>query len=502
MLLRAVMSRTTALLASAVAVVLGLVVLAVPGTAATKVVLGQPEQLRTDVAMGRPAITVSWEQPALGGSSVDDYTVYVDGAAVATVPAATRSVELSDLLVLGRTYWIEVQARSGLVISQRAGREQTLYVQAVTTPQQANPTNPLAGSQWGVYRGMAELAYNQWVGYDQAAQDRYALFAMMPKAKWFGGWIPDAQVYTKTREYIENSQDGDPERLSILSLFRMYPWEGESDIKKRLPTPAEIASYKSYVSSMAAAIGDEKVAVIVQPDGYFAKAAYDAHVKRLGRKKALVPSRLLAWTARTLAAGSRTTLYMDMGSEDWARGDVASTAKFLKLVGVRYARGFSLNVTHLNYQEREIRFGKAVVRALAKKGIKNKHFVLDTSENGNPIHGAEANPRGAKTYTAPHDIDPCRSSSQLRLASEPAPRRQARTLCTSLGIPPTTDVDNPAWGLTEKDARTAGRLIDAYLWIDRPWLPKQGSGGTKFSTDFADGLLATWRFSPYYAPTS
>lgn len=502
MLLRAVLSRTTAVVAALVAVVLGLVVLAVPGTAAPRLVVGEPTQVHADVAAGRPAITVSWAPPALGADAVTGYTVYVDDVELTTVAPGTRSVELTEGLVLGRSYWIEVQARSGLLIGQRTGVQQTFYVQAVTTPQQANPSNPLAGSEWGVYRGMAELAYNQWVGYDQAGQDRYALFAMMPKAKWFGKWIPDAQVYDKTREYIENSQDGDPNRISILSLFRMYPWEGESDVKKDLPTPAEIASYKSYVSAMAAAIGSDKVAVIVQPDGYFAKAAYDAHVGKVGRKQALVPSRLLAWTARTLAAGPRTTVYMDMGSEDWARGDVASVVKYLKLVGVKYARGFSLNVTHLNYQEREIRFGKAVVRGLAKKGVPGKHFVLDTSENGNPIHGAEANPRGATSYTAPHDIDPCRSTSQLRLASEPAAKRKARTLCTSLGIPPTTDVDNPAWGLTDKDARTAGKLVDAYLWIDRPWLPKQGNGGTKFSTDFADGLLATWRFSPYYTPTS
>jgi hypothetical protein len=43
----------------------------------------------------------------------------------------------------------------------------------------------------------------------------------------------------------------------------------------------------------------------------------------------------------------------------------------------------------------------------------------------------------------------------------------------TLGIPPTTDVSNRRWGLSPTARRLAGSLVDAYLWIGRPWLYMQ-----------------------------
>jgi hypothetical protein len=313
----------------------------------------------------------------------------------------------------------------------------------------------------------------------------------MHKAKFFGRWITDAQAYQKTKEYIADTQAGDPDRLTILTLFRMFPWEGEASILKRLPTPAEQAAYKKYVTGMAQAIGDNRVAVVLQPDGYFAWKAFTVLAPKLGRKKALLPARMLSWTARTLSqAGSNVTVYVDMGSEDWARGNVAPVAKFLKLSGVKYARGFSLNVSHKNYLEREIGFAKKVSQALARMGLPGKHAVLDTSDNGQPFHGSEINPGGINdpNYTPPGEIDPCTKKDEQKP-------------CTALGIPPTTDVDNPAWGIKPTVAKIAAQYVDAYLWVSRPWLPDQGAGGTKFSPTFASLLMKTWTFSPFFTGT-
>lgn len=492
MSVRPALSRPLALVASLVVALLAVVALSAPGTAADRKVASAPQQLRTHVAVGQQAIEVSWAAPAVGGSLVTQYGVLVDGTEVATTAGSARGITLSTGLVLGRTHRIEVEPRVGTVAGQRASARQTLYIQPVTPVQSANPTNPLAGTEWGVYLNRSDPAYNAWAGFGQADKDRYAFFPMVHKAKFFGGFIPDSQAYAKVREYITTSQMGDPERLTIMTLFRMYPWEGEASILKRLPTPAEIASYKKFVTEMARAIGDEKVAVVVQPDGFFAKTAYDAWVKKVGRKKALVPAKLLAWTSRTLSQLSRTTVYMDMGSEDWSRGNVAPTVKFLRLVGVKYARGFSLNVSHKNYLDREIRFGAQVVDGLAKAGVPGVHFVVDTSDNGNPFSGAEVNGKG-KPYTPPGDIKPCSSLADLAKPGK---------ICTALGVPPTTDVDNPLWGLPADVANAAGRLVDAYLWVSRPWLPHQGAGGTPFSKKFGTKLLTSWTYAPYFTPTS
>lgn len=490
--LRAALSRPVLVLVALVLAALLPLTWTAPGAAAERSLTSAPQQLVTHVAVGRPAIEVSWLPPATGGPLVTEYAVLLDGTPVATTPAATTHVTLSAGLVLGRTHRIEVEPRVGAVPGRRAARTQTLYVQPVTPVQAANPTNPLAGTEWGVYLNRTDPAYNGWSRLGQADKDRFALFPMVHKAKFFGGFIPDAQAYAKTREYITTSQMGDPERLTIMTLFRMDPWEGDSSILKRLPTAAEIASYKRFVTEMARAIGDEKVAVVVQPDGFFAKMAYDRWVTKVGRKKALVPAKLLAWTSRALSRLSRTTVYLDMGSEDWSRGNVAPTVTFLRHVGVKHARGFSLNVSHKNYLDREVLFGQQVVQGLAAQGIPGVHFVVDTSDNGNPFSGAEVNGKG-RPYTPPGDIKPCASLADLAKAGK---------LCTALGVPPTTDVDNPAWGLSPEVARTAARLVDAYLWVSRPWLPHQGAGGTTFSTRFGTRLLASWQYSPYFTPTS
>jgi endoglucanase len=453
--------------------------------------LGEPENVHTTVLSGQKAIVVTWEPPTSGVPVGLAYEVLLDGDVVGTETMVDTSHVISGGLEVGHTYDVAVRTTLGAVSSDEVSVEQPLYIAPVTTVQSANRDNPLAGQEWGVYLGRQDPAVNGWLHLSSAAdREKLAPIAFIQKTKWFGRWITDAQAEDKTREYIEDSQAGDPDKLTLLALFRMFPWEGEARIDKRLPTPAEQAAYRDYVNGMAKGIGSDKVAVVLQPDGLLAKAGFDAHVKKVGRKKALLPTRMLAWTAKKLSALPQTTVYIDMGSEDWVRGKVDVVAKFLKYSGVKYARGFSLNVTHMNYMDREIKFAKAVSLALAKKGIPGKQAVLDTVDNGHPFAGAELNPHGTDTphYTPPGHIMPCKTKSQ-------------KGICTEMGIPPTTDVDNPAWGLSPSVRAIAAKYVDAYLWVSRPWLPQQGTGGTQLSTPMASSLIDTWDYSPYFTGT-
>ena len=459
-------------------------------TAAGPTPLGPPEDVHTTVVGGQQAIRVTWSPPTTGIPVGLAYEVLLDGDVVDTVTALQplQSVIDDPSLVVGRTYDVGVRSTLGVTRSATVDAWQQLYIAPVTTVQSANPSNPLAGREWGVYRGLQDPAVIGWNKLGQQARDNLAPIAMIHKAKFFGGWIPDAQAYDKTRDYIEDAQDGDPDRLTIMTLFRMFPWEGKASILDRLPTAAEQASYKKFVTGMAQAIGDNRVAVVLQPDGFFAWKAFQVLSPKLGKKAALLPSRMLAWTSKTLSqAGPHVTVYVDMGSEDWALGKVQPVAKFLKLCGVKYARGFSLDVSHKNYLDREILFAQKVSQALAKMGLPNKHAVIDTSDNGQPFAGKEINPPGGSgPYTPPGEIDPCVKKNQ----GKP---------CTALGVPPTTDVDNKAWGLSAQVDKAAAQYVDAYLWVSRPWLPDQGAGGTKFSPQFATRLLDTWTFSPYFS---
>ena len=328
----------------------------------------------------------------------------------------------------------------------------------------ANPTNPLAGRPWGVYRGGADPAWAPYVNASGWRKRLLATIALTPKAKFFGAWIPDSQVAAKVRQYVDTATGGDPDVLVQLTLFRMVPWEGEAC--HRLPTKAERASYRRYVDTVAHTLGDTPTAVVLQPDGPFLRCV---------PHRSPVPAALLSYAARTLSAQPHVSVYVEMGSADWFRDQPGDAVAMLESAGVQYARGFALDSSHFDSVARQIDFGAAIVDALAQDGIRNRHFVIDTSDSGHPFTGAwyhEHHPDRPLGYA-----EPCRSDGQDH--------------CVALGIPPTTDVGAATWGLSDRRVRTAERLVDGYLWVSRPWLAHQSGA---FSMDRA---LAEVRHSPY-----
>jgi endoglucanase len=313
----------------------------------------------------------------------------------------------------------------------------------------ANPTNPLANRPWGVYEGDAEQS---WPPYQQATGLRKKLLAkiaLRPKARWFGSWIADRDIAGKVRDYIDNSiqqAGGNKNALVQMTIFRVVPWE--QDAHKRLPTAAEQASYKKWIDNFARAVGRTHTAIVLQPDGPFANQA---------PHHSLALSKLVAYAAKTLSAKPNTSVYIEAGSADWTRGNIAPAMRLLTNGGVRYARGFALNGTHYDGTVPEIAFGTRIVAALQKRGYGVKHFVISTAENGRPFTGKwwHAHPTGTNFNNA----GVCTTRTQ--------------THCVTLGIPPTWHVAAARWKLPALAAQRAAKYVDAYLWFGRPWLTGQ-----------------------------
>jgi endoglucanase len=330
----------------------------------------------------------------------------------------------------------------------------------------ANPGNPLAGRAWGVYRGLADPAWGPYLAAAGAEKDALATIALAPKAKFFGKWIPNDQITRKVADYIASATRADPEALVQMTLFRMVPWEREAC--RRLPTAAEQASYKEFVDRFAAAIGETNAAVVVQPDGPFARCAPGG---------SRLPSRLIAYAVRRLETQPNTSAYVEMGSADWFRDDIADAVRLLVRGGVADARGFALDTSHFDSTARQVAFGSRIVDALAERGIPGAHFVVDTSDNGRPFTGAyfhQTHPQQVPVGEA----EACRTTSERR--------------CVTLGIPPTTDVANQRWGLSPELRRLASRHVDGYLWVSRPWLYHQSGA---FDLQRALDLVRTWRYA-------
>jgi endoglucanase len=321
----------------------------------------------------------------------------------------------------------------------------------------ASRTNPLAGVRWGIYTGSANNGvfpyYAQASGRDKQLLGKIALRPLMFT---FGAWIPDGQAQAAARQFIANVTAGNSNVLSQVAIFRLTPWEGAA-CPHGSWNRADRASYRNWIDNFAAGIGSARVALVLQPDMPFAMCA-PSHV----------PLQLINYAARQFNALPHTTVYIDGGAHYWPSFNQA--VSMLAQAGVRYTRGFALNTTEYDATGAEIAYGARLARALAARGIRNKHFVVNTAENGAPFLNGQY----------PGNV------SNARVC-----RNRFDRICATLGIPPTTAVASRRWGLSARDRGLAARYVDAYLWVGRPWLDY---GSDPFDLHRALGLAASSRW--------
>ncbi len=335
--------------------------------------------------------------------------------------------------------------------------------EAHSDPPGSTPDNPLSGRTWGVYQGGLE---HSWAAYQKASgrqRELLAKIALRPKATWFGQWLRTDRVAKNVRQYISDSQHGDPEALVQMAIFAMQPWEREAC--RRLPTASERARYKRWIDYVAGAIGTAHVALILQPDAPFALCT---------PRGSDLPLRLIRYATQRFTAQPNTSVYIEVGAADWLREDVAKALRILVPAGIELARGFALNSTHYDSTARQVRFAADIARALERRRIPDKHAVINTSSNGQPFKGYE--------YRGPN-------FDNARVCADKQDSR-----CATLGIPPTTDVADPAWGLSAADEAEASAYVDGYLWFGRPWLYNQAAGWDQ------QRALALARTTPYAGP--
>ncbi|MBG0563222.1 glycoside hydrolase family 6 protein [Actinoplanes aureus] len=173
-------------------------------------------------------------------------------------------------------------------------------------------------------------------------------------------------------------------------------------------------AYRAWISALATAMRGHRALVILEPDA----VAQAAHGGCLSARAAARRYAVLSAAVTILAAVPGVSVYLDAGNPIWV--PAARMAPALRLSGVGRARGFALNVANFETTPDNLRYGTLLSRLLA-----GRHFVVDTSRNGN---------------------GPARRGAGDRHWCNPPGRR--------LGVPPTL--------------RTGHPLADAYLWVKRP----------------------------------
>jgi endoglucanase len=172
-------------------------------------------------------------------------------------------------------------------------------------------------------------------------------------------------------------------------------------------------SYRAWIDAVAQGIADRSATVILEPDALLHLVDGCTPAQYQDERYDL-----LNYAITKLKSLKRTKVYLDAGNAGWGHPD--EIYQPLKRAGIAKADGFAVNVSNFYSTEDSLTYGKQ----LSAK-TDNKHFVIDTSRNGN---------------------GPYTSGAEDEKWCNPPGR--------SLGEPPTT--------------KTADPLADAYLWIKRP----------------------------------
>ncbi len=326
-------------------------------------------------------------------------------------------------------------------------------------------SNPIAHMAWGAPRNDGP-----WDAYESATGANKALLgriAAQPRAVWLG-WSPASQVRALATQTVALAQNGNANALTEFATYPLYPWsvmQPNGFDQPNLNGSWNVRQHEAWYSNLAAGIGRARALVVEQVDLPFAR-----------RMISTAPEQIDTYAARVLSANPHTTVYIDAGTYTWLKPTQAAT--LLIRNGIRYARGFSLNDTGYESTSDEDMYGASIVAALAKQGVRGKHFIVDTVENGQPY--------------MPRDVGHSKG-----LNDTPRCHDRIQTVCQRLGILPTTNVASPQWHLGAAASKAARLYCDGYVWSGQPW----DIDGRAFLKKYALWLAANSKYRLTTQPT-
>ncbi|WP_436529340.1 glycoside hydrolase family 6 protein [Actinoplanes sp. HUAS TT8] len=266
--------------------------------------------------------------------------------------------------------------------------------------------------------GPAVAQVQQWTAEGRTA-DATAVkrIADAPTAVWFAD--ADPGFADKARDLVTSAQVAG--RTPVLVAYYVPQRDCGGHSGGGAP---DADAYRQWIAQLAAAVNGSPALVVLEPDAV-------THVLQncLSPEATQERYQLLGEAIRAFKADPWVRVYLDGGNPGWVK-DVDRVVDSLRKAGVSDADGFSLNVANFETTQANIDYGTAISDRLA-----GKHFVIDTSRNGNGP--AETAGSGDGHWCNP-------------------PGR-------ALGPAPTT--------------QTGHARVDAYLWVKRPGESDGACGG-------------------------
>jgi endoglucanase len=242
---------------------------------------------------------------------------------------------------------------------------------------QATPRgpNPIAGQQFYLdSNDVAAQQVTEWRLQDKGEEagilERVSL---QPVAAWFTGQSEVKQLVQRRGE--KAAADG---RSALLVAYDIP----DRDCGAFSGGGASSATaYEQWIEQFAAGIGSTRATVIVEPDAVAQTLSHclpaSVGAQRYG---------LLSFAVGVLRRNKNTTVYLDAGNPGWIR-DLHQLAHAMRLSGIAHAQGFALNVSNFYRVPVVTAYGRRLSALLG-----GKHFVIDTSRNGNGPDTDKANP--------------------------------------------------------------------------------------------------------------
>ncbi len=257
---------------------------------------------------------------------------------------------------------------------------------AVSAPPDPAATTQPAGQSfyvWDQASAARQLALARSQGHS-AALAALARLAAQPTALWLSG----AQARGKAEELTSKSAAAG--RTALIVAYDIPHRDCGQFSAGGAVGPAE---YRQWVDELASELADRAAWVVLEPDA----VAHTVDGCGVRGAKAAERYELLSYAITELKKHPQVRVYLDAGNAGWLK-DPAALIDALRRSGVGAADGFAVNVANFYTTAQSLSFGDALSAALG-----GKHFVVDTSRNGNgPLSDdAWCNPPGRALGEAP-----------------------------------------------------------------------------------------------------
>lgn len=298
-----------------------------------------------------------WTGGANGAYTITFTAKDKNGNVIATrqIPVTVNAPVTQATVVTAPTAPVVTTTAPVLPATQSSG------TQTSTSGLYVNPNSP-AASQANAWRTSRPA--------DARAMD---LLAAQPTAVWFGGW--NGNIYNDVRSLVQRAASAG--KTPVLIAYNIPQRDCGGYSAGGVGSPE---AYRTWISSIASAIGNDKAIVILEPDalsGITCLSGAD-QTTRMG---------LLSGAISTLKNNPNTLVYLDAGHSGWV--DVNTMASRLQSANVARADGFALNVSNFRTTSESTTYGTQLSQKLG-----GKHFIIDTARNGAGSNGEWCNPGG------------------------------------------------------------------------------------------------------------